>query len=283
MSLGVCITTRHRSDLLRQCLEHIATSTALPQRVVVSDDSSKPDALSENEAVVGRFPWAVYVRGPQRGVCANRNHALARVGEVDYVAFLDDDALVSSDYFALALAAFEGLPPERRQRTIVSGVRLDSGGGRSRPCKLNFSGYFVPAAKTEVAGASYAVYPRSFFDRHQWDEQIYFGYEDAELSLRALGDGYEILHREDMELLDAGQNQSTFLSEGDRMNAYNFNGEAARLYVGVKRFKDIERSYAKLALFVPLFFGQISYSLLKRGSLGRLPELLKLSKVTSLV
>lgn len=283
MSLGVCITTRHRTDLLRQCLEHIAASTLQPARVVVSDDSSKPEAIAANQAVVAKFPRTLYTSGPHRGVCANRNHALAQLDVVDYVAFLDDDALVAPEYFARALAVFDALPADSRERTIVSGVRLDTNGGRSTKCKLNFSGYFVPAAETQVAGASYAVYPRSFFDRHLWDEQIYFGYEDAELSLRALHDGYQILHREDLELVDAGINQSTLLDEGARMNAYSFNGEAARLYVGVKRFKDIERNYAKLAVFVPLFLGQITYSLAKRRSLTRLPELLKLSRVVSLI
>jgi len=283
MSLGVCITTRHRTDLLGQCLEHIAKSEVKPVRVVISDDSSKPDVIAENKALVARYPWAVYVEGPHTGVCANRNNALAHVGDVDYVAFLDDDALIPPGYFGRALSVFDALPEAQRARTIVSGVRVDLKGGRTTKCKLSFRGYFVGADKTEVAGASYAVYPRSFFDRHKWDEEIYFGFEDAELSLRAIKDGYDIVHREDMELLDAGLDQSTLLKEGDRVNAYDFNGEAARLYVGVKRYKDIEQDYRKLALFVPVFFAQVTYSLAKRRALGRLPELVKLSHVTSLL
>lgn len=283
MSLGVCITTRHRTDLLEQCLEHIAKSTVLPARVVVSDDSTKAEVLAANKALVARFPWGKYVDGPHAGVCANRNNALANVGDVDYVAFLDDDALIPPDYFERALRTFEALPESRRPRVIVSGVRRDLKGGRTVPCKLSFRGYFVKTDKTEVAGASYAVYPKAFFDHHKWDEKIYFGFEDAELSLRALKDGYEIIHDEELELLDAGLDQSTLLKEGDRVDAYNFNGEAARLYVGVKRFKEIEHDYKKLALFVPVYFAQLTYSLAKRRALHRLPELVRLSNVTSLL
>lgn len=286
MTLGVCITTRHRPELLEECLAHIERSTEKPVRVVVSDDSSKPESIAETERVVSLFARATYVRGPRRGVCANRNNAikvLTKDPAIDLVAFLDDDAFVEPAYFERALEVLEDLPEERRRKTIVSGVRIDLKGERTVPCKLSFRGYFVRSERTEVAGASYAVYPKEFFARHEWDEQIYFGYEDAELSLRAMHDGYEILHCEKMVMIDAGRDQSSMLEGGDRVDAYNFSGEAARLYVGVKRFKDIEHSLPKLAVFVPLFFAQVSYSLAKRHSLSRLPELVKLSNVASLV
>ena len=282
-SFGVCITTRHRTDLLEQCLEHIEKSTVQPARVVVSDDSSKPEMIEQTKAVVAKFPRAIYVQGPRTGVCANRNNTLKYVGDVEYIAFLDDDALVRPEYFSRALEVFDGLTPARRERTIVSGVRFDLSGGRTVQCKLSFRGYFVQTDKTEVAGASYAVYPRAFFDNHKWDEKIYFGFEDAELSLRALADGYEIVHREDMIMTDAGLDQSSLLKEGDKVSAYDFSGEAARLYIGVKRFKDIERDYRKLALFVPVFFAQVTYSLAKRRALSRMGELVKLSRVKELI
>jgi hypothetical protein len=84
-------------------------------------------------------------------------------------------------------------------------------------------------------------------------------------------------------LSDVGQGKSTLLENPGRVSEYAFNGEAARLYVGVKRYKDIEANYAKLALFVPLFFAQTTWSLAKRRSLHRMPELVRLSNVTSLL
>ncbi len=286
-SVGVCVTTRHRPDLLEQCLEAIEKSTWAPAQVVVSDDSSKPDMQEATAACVARFSSVKLVPGPKKGVCANRNNAFAHLGPVDYVAFLDDDALVSPTYFEVALATFDGLPATRRAMSILSGVRVDVFHPRTEAkCRLNFLCYFAHSDKAEIAGASYAVYPRAFFDRHLWDEQIFFGLEDAELSLRAMKDGYEIVHVPEMVLKDAGLGRSTMLETQDKkqeVTGYAFTGEAARLYVGVKRYKDIEENYAKLAAFVPLFFAQLTWSLAKRRSLHRMPELVRLSNVTSLL
>jgi glycosyltransferase involved in cell wall biosynthesis len=77
MTLGVCITTRHRPELLEECLAHIERSTVKPARVVVSDDSSRPESIEETARVVAKFARATYVAGPRKGVCANRNNALA--------------------------------------------------------------------------------------------------------------------------------------------------------------------------------------------------------------
>ncbi|HEY4014187.1 MAG TPA: glycosyltransferase family A protein [Polyangiaceae bacterium] len=284
MSIGVCITTRHRPDTLEQCLEHLGKSTQRPVSIVVSDDSSKPEMREATIAVVAKFPAATLVQGPRKGVCANRNNAFAHLGPVDYVAFLDDDALVSPTYFEVAQARYDAMSPERRERTILTGTRVDAFKPRIETmCRLDFACNFTASETPEVAGASYAVYPRTFFERHPWDERIYFGLEDAELSLRAMKAGYEIVFVRDMVLSDVGQGKSTLLENPGRVSEYAFNGEAARLYVGVKRYKDIEANYAKLALFVPLFFAQTTWSLAKRRSLHRMPELVRLSNVTSLL
>jgi glycosyltransferase involved in cell wall biosynthesis len=285
MSIGVCITTRHRPDTLQDCLEHLRKSTQPPASIVVSDDSSKPEMRAATVAVVAKFPEVKLVQGPRKGVCANRNNAFAHLGPVDYVAFLDDDAMVSPTYFEVAQKRYDAMTPERRERSILTGVRVDAFQPRVETmCKLDFLCYFTASETPEVAGASYAVYPRTFFEQHPWDERIYFGLEDAELSLRAMKAGYEIIHVTDMVLKDVGQGKSTFMLEKPGpVSEYVFNGEAARLYVGVKRYKDIEANYAKLALFVPLFFAQTTWSLAKRRSLHRMPELVRLSNVTSLL
>ena len=284
MSIGVCITTRHRPEVLGECLQCLERSTLPPAQIVVSDDSINTDMQEATARVVARFPQAKYVIGPRKGVCANRNYALSHLGEVDYVAFVDDDGLVSSDYLAVAQGTYDQLPPARRARTILTGTRMDAP-GRNRIetlCKIDFRCYFARSDTPEVAGASYAVYPRSFFERHPWDERIFFGLEDAELSLRARKDGYEIIHVPNMVLTDAAQGQSTILEQPGRVTGYAFHGEAARLYVGVKRYKDIETNYAKLAVFVPLFFAQITYSLAIRRSLHLLPKLVRQSNVLEL-
>jgi glycosyltransferase involved in cell wall biosynthesis len=283
MAIGVCITTRHRPELLEECLQHLHSSTLRPSEIVVSDDSSDEAMITATKRVVGRFPGVTYARGPRRGVCANRNNALRQLGEPEYVAFLDDDALVTRDYLAIAQSTFDALPPHRRQRTITTGIRVNREGRLTGDkVRLNLRGFFVSSEKNEIAGASYSVYPRALFWDHLWDEEIYFGYEDADLSLRAIKDGYELLFVEQMVVTDGGWRQST-LHDGGKLDAYTFSGEAARLYVGVKRFGTIERDYGKLALFLGLYFGQVSRLLTRHQSMGRLPELVRLSHVSSLL
>jgi GT2 family glycosyltransferase len=283
MSTGVCITTRHRPELLEETLQRLQRSTRQPLHIVVSDDSSNPEMIERTRAVVARYPNALYVAGPHRGVCANRNNAVAHLRDVDYVAFLDDDGFVTPEYLQVAQEVYDAMPPEQRERTILTGTRIDVPHKRIETrAKLDFRCYFAPSERAEIAGASYAVYPRSFLDRHPWDERIFFGLEDAELSLRARADGYTIEFIPHMIVFDAAQGQSTVLQEPGRVTAYAFNGEAARLYLGVKRYKDIEPNYMKLGLFVPLFFAQITYSLAIRRSLNRLPELVRRSNVASL-
>ncbi len=283
LRIGVCITTRHRPDMLRDALTHLAGGSVQPDAIVVSDDSTDPVLATRTREVVTEFPTVTYVSGPHHGVCANRNNAFDHVGDVDLVAFLDDDAMVSPTYLATATAYYESLPDDRRGRVILSGVRNQLDGGRTLPTRLNFRGFFEDADPTEVAGASYAIYPRQFLAAHRWDELIYFGYEDAELSLRARRDGFDIVHSEEMVLTDAGKRRSTLLAEGERVNQYLFLGSAARLYVGVKRYGVIDRSLGRLALFVVLFFVETFGTLAKRRSLRRLPELVRVSNVNKLL
>ncbi len=283
MSIGVCITTRHRPDLLDETLKRLQKSTLPAAHIVVSDDSLAPEMIEQTRAVVARSPNTLYVTGPHKGVCANRNNALAHLREVDYVAFLDDDGFVTPEYLQVAQEMYDAMPAEQRARTILTGTRIDARNKRiETTAKLDFRCYFAPSDRAEIAGASYAVYPRAFFDRHPWDERIFFGLEDAELSLRARKDGYAIEFIPQMIMFDAAQGQSTVLQEPGRVTAYAFNGEAARLYLGVKRYKDIEPNYVKLGIFVPLFFAQVTYSFAIRRSLNRLPELVRRSNVTSL-
>jgi glycosyltransferase involved in cell wall biosynthesis len=240
--------------------------------------------LEATQGVVSHFPDTKYVVGPRRGVCANRNCALSHLTDVDYVACIDDDGFVSPDYLAIAHGTYDQLSETQRSRTILTGTRID-GSHENRgetTCRIDFRCYFVRSEIPEVAAASYSVYPRSFFERHPWDEQLFFGYEDAELSLRALKDGYKIVHVPNMVLTDAAPRQSTILEDSGRVTGYDFHGEAARLYVGVKRYKDIEPNYAKLAAFVPLFVAQITYSLAKRRSLHLLPKIVRQSNVIEL-
>jgi GT2 family glycosyltransferase len=105
---SIIIPTCHRNDLLAACLERLAPGrqTIAPEsyEVVVSDDGSRSTA---QDMIGARFPWARWIKGPQRGPAANRNHAAA-AAEADWLLLTDDDCLPESEWvtsFAKAIAS----------------------------------------------------------------------------------------------------------------------------------------------------------------------------------
>src|SRR5882762_3404290 len=91
--ISVVIPTYHRNDLLARCLERLApgrqTIDASRYEVTVTDDSKTSTA----EAMVReQFPFATWIKGPQRGPASNRNYG-ARAGKGTWIAFLDDDCV----------------------------------------------------------------------------------------------------------------------------------------------------------------------------------------------
>lgn len=178
MRLSACVTARNRPTELDACLRSLHGATVRPHGIWVSDDSTQPEVRAENRAIVERYERTRYLVGPQAGVCANRNCAVGAVSPTDseLVAFVDDDVCVTPQFIAAALKNYRPLAPEVAQRTILTGVSRDPSSGATGPARLTFRGHFQPAAVPETATVHAAVFPRSFFDLEQWDENIRFGY-----------------------------------------------------------------------------------------------------------
>ncbi|MDQ3621011.1 MAG: glycosyltransferase [Verrucomicrobiota bacterium] len=90
---SVIIPTRHRNDVLAECLRRLApgvqTLSASRFEVIVTDDGSAPTA----EALIKEhFQWAGWTLGPRQGPAANRNHG-AKQARAAWLVFCDDDCL----------------------------------------------------------------------------------------------------------------------------------------------------------------------------------------------
>jgi GT2 family glycosyltransferase len=270
MKLSVGITTRNRTEELDACLRALWNSAVKPHFVVVSDDSPKREVQQQNRLIVERYPGTIYIKGPQAGVCANRNNAVNAIpnSETDLIVFLDDDICVESNFIALALERFQQIPLEQKDRTIFSGLTLEPNGEELRPGKLTFRGYFTSSDTPETVAINSAVFPRSFFAEEQWDENIFFGYEDAELCLRALKRGYKILSCPELKVFHHGHQKSTLaVNSIGNLTAYQIYIEAARLYVGIKRYKNIFPDLPKLLLFSTIYLIHMSFYLFKHRAL----------------
>jgi GT2 family glycosyltransferase len=285
MRLSACITTRNRTQELNACLRALWNSHVKPHSVVVSDDSPEYEIQQKNRQIVEQYPGTTYLSGPRSNVCANRNNAVNAIpkSETDLIAFIDDDIYVEADFISRALDRYNKMSLQQRNRTILSGVNVDPSGHEIGATKLSFRGYFCSADSPEAVNLHATVFPRSLFEQEQWDENIVFGYEDAELSLRALKRGYQILYCPEMRVFDAGAKKSTLaVAHINSLTDYDIRVEAGRLYVGIKRYKYLFPSPFKLVVFISLYFIHMTAFLLKRGSLKAWPEIIRYSNIQRL-
>lgn len=283
MQLSACVTTRNRSLELQACLCALWNSTVKPHLVIVSDDSSDCQIQEDNRKVVAQYPGTTYITGPQLGVCANRNNAVNAIPHSisDLVIFTDDDICVEPDFIAIALEQFNQMPPQQRYHTILSGLSRDPNGNDLLPGKLTFRGYFTTFSNIpETVAIHAAIFPRAFFEEEQWDENIFFGYEDAELCLRALKRGYRIQYFPELKVLNTAFQKGTLNTNCSRgLNDYDIYIEAARLYVGVKRYKCISPNLFKLFSFLLVYVSHMTIYLWRKGALNAWPLIVQHSRL----
>ncbi|NML30470.1 glycosyltransferase family 2 protein [Paraburkholderia antibiotica] len=280
--IAACITTMHRPDILRDCLSGLMACDSPPDVIVVSDDSREPAQIAATQAVVAEFPRVLYTTGPRRGVCANRNSALtaAMVANLDYVAFLDDDTAVPPDFFSAARAYLGKLEPTQRVKTILTGYRDDVGSGASR---LNFRGYFEDCAVPETATVCASFFPMALLATERWDENIFFGSEDAEICLRAMARGFQIQFSPTLRTKHLATDAGVLQKESSNgMTKYELQCEAARLYIGIKRYSRITPNRFKLYAFVGIYFAHLAISLARRGLIKALPPIVRAANLGSL-
>ena len=286
MKLAICITTRNREIELEKCLDAIWSSSYRPHEVIVSDDSLDDQVISENIKITQKYPGTVYVSGPKNGVCGNRNNAVAHAKDSDFVSFVDDDIYVEKDFIERSTDFYQTLTEGERSKTIISGISLDQNGDIMHPSKLSFRGYFQGELKNdhyETVVIHAAIFPISLFRDERWDENIFFGYEDGELCLRAIKRGYLIKKVSGLQVFNSCYEQGTLNDSSlAGLSNYQIYTEAARLYVGVKRYKFIDPNFVSLFTFVSTYFIYLLFFLIKNRSLQVFPELMKRSQVDKL-
>lgn len=93
--VAICIATFQRRELLAQLLTGLSALTFRkmppPEIIVVVVDN---DSLRTAEDIcrAAQLPYQMkYVAEPRRGIAQARNRAISEVGDVDFVAFIDDD------------------------------------------------------------------------------------------------------------------------------------------------------------------------------------------------
>ena len=224
----MCIPTRGRPEELARALASIGRSTYPVAQVVVSDDLA--DSIAEG--ICRDAPVEVdYVRGPGRGVGANRNRAVAEARS-EIVAFLDDDGVLLPDFLETAVARMR--TGEQRYgfgRVIVSGCVVTQHGELIPAHEQTFLGYQAkPLATSEglrTLAMNAVIVPIHVFREVQFDPQLVYGYEEVDLAIRAAAAGYVIV--------DCPEAQNFHESETPLRDYHDRYAEASRLHVTLRR------------------------------------------------
>ena len=107
ISISVALVTCNRPESLRRCLASLRAQDAQPFETVVSDDSDEGFAPAVRE--LAEQYHCRYMRGPRRGLYANRNAAaLACTGT--QIRTMDDDHTFPPGHFAQCLDAVHSDP-----------------------------------------------------------------------------------------------------------------------------------------------------------------------------
>ncbi len=239
MRLTVAICTRNRPIELAKALTSCAEHAADLDQVIVSDDSTND---LTRELVSGDFPRVDYVRGPKRGLCANRNVAAAHARGT-HVLFLDDDATLGKDYVSRIRAWVDALEKTQVGTTIVTGA-VDEYGVLNPPPEQSFLGYQDrPASAERLVNVAMpaAVFPLRCLQQVRFDERLVHGYDEIDFVVRAVHAGFTV------EYCSDAVNHHWRTPEGRAY--YRGHQETARLYVTFKRYCIMEHRWLRAVAF----------------------------------
>lgn len=262
LKLAICICTRDRPRELRRALESLGRSRVPPAEVIVSDDGHHPAATAD---VAQGFPGTSLIRGPGRGLGRNRNTAATAVSS-PYLLFLDDDAELGPGFIEAAQECLSRQPRARREHSIVTGYEQRAG-ELVLPHEQDFLGYqrrpYADGEPLQTVVINSTVFPRSLFDRIRFDPRLMYGYDEVDLSSRAVRAGYTIIG------CSAAINEhhpSPINRAGDQRRV-----DEARLYVTAKRRLLVERRLVSGLVFLAVAPAHmILANLIRDGGAGAL-------------
>jgi glycosyltransferase involved in cell wall biosynthesis len=255
MMLCVAICTRNRPQQLAECL-HSLESSDLVDEVIVSSDGSDDETEKVALSVEGKFRRFSFLRGPRCGLAANRNNCIAAVRSA-YVLFLDDDARLSESFVKAALSA---AGPDR----LVTGWELRND-GRVTPHDPDFLGFqrLAPSGTPKGIVINSTLFPTAFLRYRGFDDFYEFGSEEIDIAFGAVKRGLRIVE------IDEG---NVHLHVESSREGNDEAAMASRVYFGIRRYRDYERSAANLAGFLVLALANTLGFRLKKGQFTSLPS-----------
>jgi GT2 family glycosyltransferase len=204
-SFSIVIPSHNRPDLLRACLTSVEAHAPAGTEVLVVDDSSPDEMVTE---VAGAFHNVRTIRMKRRsGFCAAANAGIATVAG-DIIELLNDDTEVTAGWADAALLVFQDASVGAvaplvldRQTDAAGEVLIDSAGDRyylggvagKRGHGARLGADYLRPARVFGASASSAFYRRTALLRVGGFPQSFGAYfEDVDLAFRLNRAGYEV-------------------------------------------------------------------------------------------
>lgn len=194
LKLSVALVTRNREESLARTLLSLSKQDVQPFEIVISDDSDRREAIAENKELAQKY-GCIYVKGPARGLYANRNF-VARQCRGTHIRTMDDDHEFPEGHFRACIDAIE----QDRQAVWTIGEYYPTDTLRTLP--VNMPGQMHPRGFSSKPGKALeyygiscgaTIYPRSVVDKNVLNLESYtFGMLYLEYGARLLNNGYHI-------------------------------------------------------------------------------------------
>lgn len=263
---ALCICTRNRPDDVEKALSSVFRAMLVPSQIIVSDDSDESKAV-QTRRVCADFSGVIYCRGPRRGLGANRNCCLDHLAsDIEAISFIDDDVVVTPSFFSMAVEAYTVAP----LKVIITGGEHKNG-VHVTPHNCSFWGH--QEVKPRGVDDYHAIvinatlFPRQLFDAARFDEALRYGSEEIDMCAQAEALGYSIRYV-------PGLSNDHYPSQINR-EEYAHVIESSRLYSTYKRYRWLEGSRIKAAMFALLAPLHLLMNLCKTGKARLVPDGIK--------
>lgn len=226
-NLSVCVCTRNRPEELAKCIASVRGCGNSIYEIVVSDDSTDNRT---KEMVQNHFPDVVYVRGPKKGLGANRNCAIEHsCGE--FLIFLDDDSEIDKN-FVSAVDKFADENNLDLRKTMITGNQVE-GGVSIQPHDQSFLGFqnvpYMDGDVINTVNIMATVFPRKLVNLVRFDELLVYGYDEVDICARC---------RQQAAVVRYCQKANVYhYPSAVNRDYYTPYTEASRIYVTFKRYR----------------------------------------------
>jgi N-acetylglucosaminyl-diphospho-decaprenol L-rhamnosyltransferase len=192
-------------DMLRACLDSIASQTLIPREVIVFDNGSRTPVA---QRIAFRQALHLFRSDTNLGFAAGNNEAF-RHATGNYIALVNNDVVLDRDWLATVAAALDAAPKLAAVQTIIrrddatidgAGIDISDGtfrqighaavvgdrvsGVGERTTSISPTPDSRPATPAWGVSATAAIYRRDALGNCIFDERFFAYYEDLDLCAR---------------------------------------------------------------------------------------------------